>query len=108
MLELNLITQLKNLKERKTYNIIDDKFSNMVTLLFDLVQEISRDDIENNNLSKRQKINVNKYCMHYGQLEISKTSELVYDSIHSLAYNSRKDQMKEWGESGHKGKSFYL
>ena len=32
----------------------------MVSLLFDLVQEISRDDIENDNLSKRQKINVNK------------------------------------------------
>jgi Zinc finger, C2H2 type len=104
--EFNHTTQ--KFERKKTYNIIDDKFSNMVTLLFDLVQEISRDDIENNNLSKRQKINVNKYCMHYGQLEISKTSELVYDSIHSLAYNSRKDQMKEWGESGHKGNHLSL
>jgi hypothetical protein len=95
-------------ERKKTYNIIDDKFSNMVNLLFDLVQEISRDDIENNNLSKRQKINVNKYCMHYGQLDISKTSEAVYDSIHSFAYNSRKDQMKEWGESGHKGNHLSL
>jgi Zinc finger, C2H2 type len=95
-------------ERKKTYNIIDDKFSNMVNLLFDLVQEISRDDIENNNLSKRQKINVNKYCMHYGQLDISKTSKVVYDSIHSLAYNSRKDQMKEWGESGHKGNHLSL
>jgi Zinc finger, C2H2 type len=104
--EFNHTTQKFEIK--KTYNIIDDKFSNMVTLLFDLVQEISRDDIENNNLSKRQKINVNKYCMHYGQLEISKTSELVYDSIHSLAYNSRIEQMKEWGESGHKGNHLSL
>ena len=95
-------------ERKKTYNIIDDKFSNMVNLLFDLVQEISRDDIENNNLSKRQKININKYCMHYGQLDISKTSEAVYDSIHSFAYNSRKDQMKEWGESGHKGNHLSL
>jgi Zinc finger, C2H2 type len=104
--EFNHTTQ--KFERKKTYNIIDDKFSNMVTLLFDLVQEISRDDIENNHLSKRQKINVNKYCMHYGQLEISKTSELVYDSIHSLAYNSRKDQMKEWGDSGHKGNHLSL
>jgi hypothetical protein len=95
-------------ERKKTYNIIDDKFSNMVTLLFDLVQEISRDDIENNNLSKRQKINVNKYCMHYGQMDISKTSRDVYNSIHSFAYNKRVDQMKEWGDSGHKGNHLSL
>jgi Zinc finger, C2H2 type len=95
-------------ERKKTYNIIDDKFSNMVNLLFDLVQEISKDDIENNNLSKRQKINVNKYCMHFGQLDISKTSKEVYKSIHSLAYNSRIEQMKEWGENGHKGSHLSL
>jgi len=95
--------------ERKsTYDIIDDKFSNMVSLLFDLVQEISRDDIENNNLSKRQKINVNKYCMHYGQLDISKTSKDVYQSIHSFAYDSRKSQMEVWKESGHSGNHLSL
>jgi Zinc finger, C2H2 type len=95
-------------ERKKTYNIIDDKFSNMVNLLFDLVQEISRDDIENDHLSKRQKINVNKYCMHFGQLDISKTSKEVYNSIHSFAYNSRIDQMKEWGENGHKGNHLSL
>jgi Zinc finger, C2H2 type len=95
-------------ERKKTYNIIDDKFSNMVSLLFDLVQEISRDDIENNHLTKRQKINVNKYCMHYGQLDISKTSKNVYDSIHSLAFNSRIDQMKEWGYNGHTGNHLSL
>jgi Zinc finger, C2H2 type len=95
-------------ERKKTYNIIDDKFSNMVSLLFDLVQEISRDDIENNNLSKRQKINVNKYCMHYGQLDISKTSKDVYNSIHSLAYNSRKDQMEVWKDNGHSGNHLSL
>jgi Zinc finger, C2H2 type len=95
-------------ERKKTYNIIDDKFSNMVNLLFDLVQEISRDDIENDHLSKRQKINVNKYCMHFGQLDISKTSKEVYKSIHEFAYNSRIEQMKEWGESGHKGNHLSL
>ena len=95
--------------ERKsTYDIIDDKFSNMVSLLFDLVQEISRDDIENDNLSKRQKINVNKYCMHYGQLNISKTSKDVYQSIHSLAYDSRKTQMEVWKDNGHSGNHLSL
>src|SRR5690606_31147288 len=90
--------------ERKlTYNIIDDKFSNMVNLLFDLVQEISNDDSINDNLSKRQKINVNKYCMHFGQLDISKTSKDVYNSIHSLAYSSKRAQMKIWKEKGYKG-----
>jgi Zinc-finger of C2H2 type len=95
-------------ERKKTYNIIDDKFSNMVNLLFDLVQEISREDIENDHLSKRQKINVNKYCMHFGQLDISKTSKEVYKSIHEFAYNSRIEQMKEWGESGHKGNHLSL
>jgi len=95
--------------ERKsTYDIIDDKFSNMVNLLFDLVQEISRDDIENNNLSKRQKINVNKYCMHYGQLDISKTSKEVYNSIHDFAFNSRKTQMEVWKDNGHTGNHLSL
>jgi Zinc finger, C2H2 type len=104
--EFNNTTQ--KFERKKTYNIIDDKFSNMVNLLFDLVQEISRDDIENNHLSKRQKINVNKYCMHFGQLDISKTSKEVYKSIHEFAYNSRIEQMKEWGESGHKGNHLSL
>ena len=104
--EYNHTTQ--KFERKKTYNIIDDKFSNMVNLLFDLVQEISRDDIENDNLSKRQKINVNKYCMHFGQLDISKTSKEVYNSIHSFAYNSRVEQMKEWGDSGHQGNHLSL
>jgi Zinc finger, C2H2 type len=95
-------------ERKKTYDIIDDKFSNMLSLLFDLVQEISNEDLLNNNLSKRQKININKYGMHFGQLEISKTSKEVYESIHSLAFNSRKEQMKEWGESGHKGNHLSL
>ena len=95
-------------ERKKTYNIIDDKFSNMVSLLFDLVQEISNDDILNNNLSKRQKININKYGMHFGQLDISKTSKEVYDSIHSFAFNSRNQQMKAWGENGHKGNHLSL
>ena len=95
--------------ERKsTYDIIDDKFSNMVALLFDLVQEISRDDIEKNHLSKRQKINVNKYCMHYGQMDISKTSKEVYSSIHSFAYDSRKTQMEVWKENSHSGNHLSL
>ena len=95
-------------ERKQTYNIIDDKFSNMISLLFDLVQEISKDDIENNNLSKRQKINVNKYCMHFGQLDISKTSKDVYNSIHELAYNSRKDQMEVWKDNGHTGNHLSL
>jgi Zinc finger, C2H2 type len=95
-------------ERKKTYNIIDDKFSNMISLLFDLVQEISNEDLLNNNLSKRQKININKYGMHFGQLDISKTSKEVYESIHSFAFNSRKDQMKEWGDSGHKGNHLSL
>src|SRR5690606_29436909 len=95
--------------ERKsTCDIIDDKFSNMINLLFELVQEISKDDIINDNLSKRQKINVNKYCMHFGQLDISKTSKDVYKSIHDLAYNSRKDQMSVWKDNGHEGNHLSL
>jgi hypothetical protein len=95
--------------ERKsTYDIIDDKFSNMVNLLFELVQEISNDDNEKNNLSKRQKININKYGMHFGQLDISKTSKDVYKSIHEMAFNSRKSQMEVWRESGHEGNHLSL
>jgi hypothetical protein len=46
--------------------------------------------------------------MHFGQLDISKTSKDVYDSIHSLAYNSRKDQMEVWKDSGYKGNHLSL
>jgi uncharacterized C2H2 Zn-finger protein len=95
-------------ERKKTYNIIDDKFSNMIFLLFDLVQEISNEDILNNNLSKRQKININKYGMHFGQLDISKTSKDVYSSIHEFAYNSRKSQMEVWKDNGHKGNHLSL
>ena len=98
----------KRFERKSTYDIIDDKFSNMVNLLFDLVQEISKDDIEKNNLSKRQKINVNKYCMHFGQLDISKTSKDVYESIHELAFSSRKDQMDSWKKKGHTGNHLSL
>jgi Zinc finger, C2H2 type len=100
--------ETKRFERKKTYNIIDDKFSNMVNLLFDLVQEISNEDILNNNLSKRQKININKYGMHFGQWDISKTSKEVYNSIHEFAYNSRIEQMKEWGDSGHQGNHLSL
>ena len=95
--------------ERKsTTNIIDDKFSNMVSLLFDLVQEISRDDESEHHLSQRQKININKYGMHFGQLDISKTSKEVYKSIHEFAFNARKQQMEVWKENGHQGNHLSL
>ena len=95
--------------ERKsTCNIIDDKFSNMISLLFDLVQEISREDDLEHNLSQRQKININKYGMHFGQLDISKTSKEVYKSIHEFAFNSRKQQMEVWKENGHEGNHLSL
>ena len=84
--------ETKRFERKKTYNIIDDKFSNMISLLFDLVQEISKDDIENNNLSKRQKINVNKYCMHFGQLDISKTSSDDLRGV-SLFYDKLAEQV---------------
>jgi len=100
--------ETRKFERKQTYNIIDDKFSNMVNLLFDLVQEISNEDLLNNNLSRRQKININKYGMHFGQLDISKTSKDVYKSIHSMAYDSRIDQMKEWGENGHQGNHLSL
>jgi Zinc finger, C2H2 type len=95
--------------ERKsTCNIIDDKFSNMISLLFDLVQEISKEDDLEHNLSQRQKININKYGMHFGQLDISKTSKEVYKSIHEFAFNSRKQQMEVWKENGHEGNHLSL
>jgi len=46
--------------------------------------------------------------MHFGQLDISKTSKDVYNSIHEFAYNSRIDQMKIWGENGHQGNHLSL
>ena len=80
----------------------------MINLLFDLVQEISNEDIIKDNLSKRQKINVNKYCMHFGQLDISKTSKDVYKSIHEMAFDSRTSQMEVWKENGHTGNHLSL
>ena len=46
--------------------------------------------------------------MHYGQLNISKTSKDVYQSIHSLAYDSRKTQMEVWKDNGHSGNHLSL
>jgi uncharacterized C2H2 Zn-finger protein len=104
--ELNPAT---NRFERKsTYDVINDKFSNMVSLLFPLVMEISEDDKTLHNLNELQKRNIDLYGMHYGMMEISKESEEVYESIHNLAYNSRKTQMEVWKEQGHKGNHLSL
>ena len=43
----------------------DDKFSNMISLLFELVQEIEKEDLINNNLTQRQKININKIIIYF-------------------------------------------
>lgn len=91
-----------------TYDVIDDKFSNMISLLFNLIQEIDKEDSIHNNLTKRQKANINLYCMHFGQLDISKTSKAVYNAIHDMAYNTRRSQMDTWKENGHNGKHLSL
>jgi hypothetical protein len=90
-----------------TYNIIDDKFDNMIELLLPLIEEIDEEDKIKFNLNEDQRKNILRFGRHYG-MEISKESEEIYESVHNMAYNSRKVPMKTWGEQGHSGNHLSL
>ena len=88
--------------------IIDNKFSNMAFLLFPKALKLLERHFIEPFLTKTQVYNINKLGMHYGQMDISKTSKEVYENIHKMAYEERQGQMKFWGKQGHKGNHLSL
>ena len=92
----------------ETNDIIDSKFSNMAFLLFPKALKLLERHFEKPFLTKTQVYNINKLGMHFGMMNISKTSKDVYKAIHKMAYESRQEQMDTWKEGGHKGNHLSL
>ena len=92
----------------ETNDIIDSKFSNMAFLLFPKALKLLERHFEKPFLTKTQVYNINKLGMHFGMMNISKTSKDVYKAIHKMAYEARQEQMDTWKEGGHKGNHLSL
>ena len=89
-------------------DIIDSKFSNMAFLLFPKALKLLERHFIKPFLTKTQVYNINKLGMHFGMMNISKTSKDVYKAVHKMAYEERQKQMDTWRESGHKGNHLSL
>ena len=95
--------------ERKsTIQIIDDKFSNMMDLLYPILSEIHDEDEKLNNLNVYQKKNIKKYFGLYGVTEISTESTEIYKSVHKLAFKEKAIPMASWRKQGFKGNHLSL
>ena len=92
----------------ETNDIIDSKFSNMAFLLFPKALKLLERHFIEPFLTKTQVYNINKLGMHFGMMNISKTSKEVYKAIHKMAYEARQEQMDTWREGGHKGNHLSL
>lgn len=94
--------------ERKsTEDIIEDRFANMIELLFPLVRSIQDDVVLYPTLSDMQKGNLVRFLSHLGY-RIATDSPFIYKIIHKLCYEQRKIPMKLWGEYGYKGNHLSL
>ena len=86
-----------------TEDLIDDKFSNMITLLQPLIEEILKEDEATHCLNNRQRYNVSMFYHHFGMMQISKEDTELYKVIHELAYRYKSIPMANWKEQGLSG-----
>ena len=99
---LQLNKETNKFERVATDDIIDDKFSNMIDLLFPLIEEIDKEDRETGFLNDAQRRNVRRYEGHFGMVQISRDSQEIYESIKDMAYNKKKTSMNTWCKNGHK------
>ena len=92
----------------ETNDIIDSKFSNMAFLLFPKALKLLERHFIKPFLTKTQVYNINKLGMHFGMMNISKTSKDVHSAIRKMAYEGRQEQMDTWKQGGHKGNHLSL
>lgn len=91
----------------ETIKLIEDKFENMIDLLFPLVRAI-QDDIElYPTLSEMQKGNLVRFLSHI-RCRIATDSPFIYEVIHKLCYEQRLLSMRIWGENGYRGNHLSL
>lgn len=94
--------------ERKlTEDIVEDKFENMIELLFPLVRSIQDDVVLYPTLSDMQKGNLVRFLSHL-KYRIATDSPFIYKIIHKLCYEQRRIPMKLWGECGYSGRHLSL
>ena len=105
---LQLNKETNKFERVATDDIIDDKFSNMIDLLFPLIEEIDKEDRETGFLNDAQRRNVRRYEGHFGMVQISRDSQEIYESIKDMAYNERIRSMTTWKEQGHEGNHLSL
>ena len=91
-----------------TDNMINYKFSNMITLFLPMIETIDEEDREFNNLTMIQRSNLKKFTGLFGINNISEEAKYIYDSIKEMVYNERLKTMKTWKENGHEGNHLSL
>ena len=72
-------------QRKKTTDVIDDKFTNMMDLISPTMNDIYEDDELFKTLSVNQKRNIYQYFHHFGMEDISINSPMVYESIRKMA-----------------------
>ena len=90
----------KIFERKSTQEIIDEKFSNMIDLVFPLMSDIYNDKELNEKLSINQKKNIQRYFHHYGVSNISNESSEIYKAMFEIAYKNKTTSMKSWKDQG--------
>ena len=90
----------KTFERKNIFEIIDNKFTNMMDKLSPLVNEIYNDPELRDKLSTNQKRNIYQFYNHFGMTNISQDSPMVYKAIHSMAYDIKQVPMDSWKEQG--------
>lgn len=91
----------------ETIKLIEDKFENMIDLLFPLVRAIQDDEELYPTLSEMQKGNLVRFLSHI-RCRIATDSPFIYEVIHKLCYEQRLLSMRIWGENGYRGNHLSL
>jgi len=91
-------------ERKKTTEIIDEKFANMMDLITPIMNEIYDDPEIRKNLSINQRRNIGQFYHHFGMEDISKNSPMVYESIREMSYDIKQIPMDAWKDEGLSGK----
>lgn len=102
-----LNTDTDEFERKLTEDIVEDKFENMIQLLFPLVRSIQDDVVLYPTLSDMQKGNLVRFLSHLGY-RIATDSPFIYKIMHKLCYEQRRIPMKLWGECGYSGSHLSL
>ena len=87
-------------ERKRTFEVINNRFSNMMYLIQPLIEQIYSEDQINDILNVNQKINIMRFYSLYGVYNLFEESEILYGSIHDMAFNNKIIPMFYWKRYG--------